>query len=151
MEVVLDKPSLVPILLSGAVPSFIASLDPKKMVTTKKSLKDLIYVIQVYSILLALLRIIALVCLRTSSLHFSPRKKVGLDHALHLEYPIQNETRHPISYSSKGCSPRGYARYLLLSSDIVHSFSIISLDLVLMDHSHGAVMINRLILATYLY
>ena len=98
-----------------------------------------------------LLRIITLVCLRTSSLHFSPRKKVGLDHALHLEYPIQNETRHPISYSSKGCSPRGYARYLLLTSDIVHSFSTVSLDLVLMDHSHGAVMIDRLILATYLY
>ena len=46
MEVVLDKPSLVPILLSGAVPSFIASLDPKKMVMLMKSAKDLIYVIK---------------------------------------------------------------------------------------------------------
>ena len=61
MEMVLDKPSLVPSLLSGAVPNFIASLDPKKMVTTMRSAKDLIYVIQVYSILIALLRNIALV------------------------------------------------------------------------------------------
>ena len=61
MEMVLDKPSLVPSLFPGAVPSFIASLDPKKMVTTMRSAKDLIYVIQVYSILIALLRNIALV------------------------------------------------------------------------------------------
>ena len=47
MEMVLVKPSLVPkSLLSGAIPSFIASLDPKKMVTTMKSAKDLIYVIK---------------------------------------------------------------------------------------------------------